>query len=35
VFIPTIIPKRQQWIVELKAGRDPFTPEVLEELMGE
>ena len=29
------IVKRQQWIVELKAGRDPFTPELLEELMNE
>jgi len=30
-----LIQKRQQWIMDLKAGRDPFTPEVLEELMGE
>lgn len=29
------IVKRQQWIAQLKAGRDPFTPEVLEELMSE
>jgi WD40 repeat protein/class 3 adenylate cyclase len=27
--------QRQQWIVDLKAGRNPFTPELLEELMGE
>jgi hypothetical protein len=27
--------QRQQWITDLKAGRNPFTPELLEELMGE
>jgi WD40 repeat protein len=26
--------QRQQWILDLQAGRNPFTPEVLEELMG-
>ncbi|HET6597944.1 MAG TPA: adenylate/guanylate cyclase domain-containing protein, partial [Anaerolineales bacterium] len=34
-FTPSMFQRRQQWIAELKAGRDPFTPEVLEELMSE
>jgi WD40 repeat protein len=29
------IPQRQQWIAELKAGKNPFTQELLEELMSE
>ncbi len=35
VFIPNMIQQRQQWIMDLKVGRDPFTPEMLEELMSE
>jgi hypothetical protein len=30
-----LVYKRQKWIAELEAGKDPFTPEVLEELMSE
>lgn len=26
--------QRQQWMVDLKTERDPFTPELLKELMG-
>jgi hypothetical protein len=34
-FTPSMFQQRQQWIVELQAGRNPLTPELLEELRNE
>ena len=30
-----LVKQRQQWILDLKAGKNPFTPEVLEAIKGQ